>query len=137
MQDGADVGFGESHEPRDRAARPSRPVLERHQLALAIRQRREEPREPRRVRSGLRHLLWGRTLRNVERLLERRVAAELPAAIDGDPTGDRHQPRAEAGEVTPIAVPRTPRLLEGERGQVLGLGTLADPVAEEIVDAWQ
>src|SRR5262245_30944996 len=136
MQDGSDVAFAQSHDPRDRAVRHASAILERHQLALAVLELRQQPRQPSCVRLTLRQLVGGRPARHVHRRFEREVTARLPPVIDGDTPRDRHHPGRESAEVAAIAMAPGPRLLERPRRQILRVGPGAHAVAEEVVDAW-
>src|SRR2546426_922421 len=74
MQDGADVRLAQTQLARDRAIGHLRPVLERDQLALAIRQPREQQRQPLGIGAALRQLLGRGASGNLERLVERSLA---------------------------------------------------------------
>ena len=68
----------------------------------------------------------------LDRLL--RCRAVSPVMVDQQVGGDRHQPGAGAGAIGVEAAPGAQGALEGELGQVLGIGARAHPVAEEPVD---
>ena len=76
-------------------------------------------------------LLLGRVVRRWHRRrdVERFVSLARSQVVDRDIARDGQQPGGEPGDVTAIAVPRAPGLLERLRGQVLGNRVVAQPVA--------
>src|SRR5215203_4725944 len=69
-------------------------------------------------------------------VLDRLLAggAVPPVVVDQQVVGDRDQPGAGAGAIGVEAPPGAHGALEGELGQVLGIGARYDSVAEKAID---